>query len=81
MFINQSALIEQLIQLNHKLDSRLSMMEVKVYNKTQPKATHERSEDKSDVLPANKAPNEYINKPEGRIVLLVCSGTPKVGFV
>ncbi|KAG3201382.1 hypothetical protein PC128_g3963 [Phytophthora cactorum] len=33
MYIHQAALIEQLIQANHKLDMRLSIMEAKFYNK------------------------------------------------
>lgn len=54
MFINQSALIEQLIQLNHKLDSLILIMEAEVYNKAQYEATHERSRDTSDEPPAKQ---------------------------
>ncbi|KAG3242567.1 hypothetical protein PI124_g12582 [Phytophthora idaei] len=33
MYLHQASLIEQLIQVNHKLDMRLSIMEAKFYNK------------------------------------------------
>ncbi|POM80937.1 Hypothetical protein PHPALM_1159, partial [Phytophthora palmivora] len=47
MFVHQAALIEQLIQVNRKLDARMAMMEAKVYNKQQQThtTTHKTSED------------------------------------
>ncbi|POM79091.1 Hypothetical protein PHPALM_3306 [Phytophthora palmivora] len=47
MFVRQAALIEQLIQVNRKLDARMAMMEAKVYNKPQQThtTTHKTSED------------------------------------
>ncbi|POM66465.1 Hypothetical protein PHPALM_17671 [Phytophthora palmivora] len=46
MFVHQTALIEQLIQVNRKLDARVAMMEAKVYNKQQ--QTHTTTHKTSD---------------------------------
>ncbi|OWY96560.1 hypothetical protein PHMEG_00033146 [Phytophthora megakarya] len=52
-FRQQAALIDELIQLNKKLDARMSTMEAKICNKTQP-TTHERSEGTANDPPANR---------------------------
>ncbi|OWY91537.1 hypothetical protein PHMEG_00039842, partial [Phytophthora megakarya] len=52
-FRQQAALIDELIQLNKKLDARMSTMEAKICNKTQP-TTHERSEETVNDPPAKR---------------------------
>ncbi|KAK1946445.1 hypothetical protein P3T76_001998 [Phytophthora citrophthora] len=53
-FRHQAALIEQLIQVNQKLDTRLAAMEDTIFNKQQP--AHGTREDSSTDRPAKRRP-------------------------
>ncbi|KAG3009731.1 hypothetical protein PC121_g21079 [Phytophthora cactorum] len=56
MYLHQASLIDQLIQVNQKLDMRLSIMEVKFYNKQQdtPTTNEESINTKSNEPPAKR---------------------------